>query len=571
MKNKIVYLISSALIIAIVFPAVGLSIQTVETNTSISPQPSYHQPPPPGSATFPPSYAITDKSVSHSHPKKAEVTMDDIVISMIEQVDENIYLSYLENITNFGPRVTGTSTCEAAAEYIYSQFESMGLDVRYHHWNNGGYSSDNVEATINGTDESSDEIYVVCGHYDTVPPSPGADDDGSGTVAVLLSAYIMSQYQFNHTIKFVAFSGEEEGLLGSEVYANEAANQGWNIIGVLNCDMISYAVTTNDGNNLIVFENTASEWLWTYTSNINTEYSDYVHLTLHHGGSTWGSDHNSFWDAGYDALFYFEYEETPYYHTSQDTIEHINATYAAKNIRLILATLAELSEAGFLSNPPAKPELTGPTMGVLNQSYTYTVLTTEPDDEDVYYYFEWGDGTNSGWIGPFTSGTPATAQKSWSTEAVYLVKAKAKDINQVSSEWSDALSVSIINDNPPNTPTIDGPARGKVGTTYTYTVSTVDINGDQVYYKIDWGDGQIDEWVGPYNSGTEAEFTHVWNEKGTYTVMVKAKDIYDIESSWGAMSIVMPTEYILSINEFLQHLFDRFPRLFPILQYIIGY
>ena len=65
---------------------------------------------------------------------------------------------------------------------------------------------------------------------------------------------------------------------------------------------------------------------------------------LHHGGSTWGSDHYSFWDEGYDALFYFEYTETPYYHTSRDTIAHINATYAVKNMRLILATLAELSE-----------------------------------------------------------------------------------------------------------------------------------------------------------------------------------------------------------------------------------
>ena len=125
--------------------------------------------------------------------------MDDIVISILEQVDETIYLSYLENLTAFGPRPTGSDACIAAAEYIYNQFESMGLAVRYHHWNCGGYSSDNVEATINGTDESSDEIYIICAHYDTVSAGPGADDDTSGTVAVLMAALIMSQYNINST------------------------------------------------------------------------------------------------------------------------------------------------------------------------------------------------------------------------------------------------------------------------------------------------------------------------------------------------------------------------------------
>jgi hypothetical protein len=270
-------------------------------------------------------------------------------------------------------------------------------------------------------------------------------------------------------------------------------------------------------------------------------------------------------------LFYFEYTETPYYHSPQDTIDHINATYAVKNMRLIFATLAELAEVGFISNPPAKPVLTGPIKGVLNEVYTYTVVTTEPDGENVYYYFEWGDGTNSGWLGPYTSGVPATAQKSWSIEAVYIVQAKAKDINQVSSEWSDTLSVSIIDDDAPNTPSVDGQKRGKVGTTYTFTFATVDVNGDQVYYKINWGDGQVDEWVGPYNSGAAVEITHVWDEKGSYTVMAKAKDVYDIESGWGSMNIVMPTEYTFSFNVFLQHLFERFPNVFPILRHLMGY
>ena len=117
----------------------------------------------------------------------------------------------------------------------------------------GGTHQIMLKRRLNGTDETSDEIYIICAHYDTVSAGPGADDDTSGTVAVIMAALIMSQYQFNHTIKFVAFSGEEQGLLGSEVYAQQAAAARWNIVGVLNADMISYAVTTSDGNNLIVY------------------------------------------------------------------------------------------------------------------------------------------------------------------------------------------------------------------------------------------------------------------------------------------------------------------------------
>lgn len=525
--------------IVTVFPVVGFPIQTGEIKNLNTVQPS-NKAPMPGYAPTLPTDTVIDVPLVRKHPEKTAVTMDETVISIIEQVDESIYLGYLENLTGFGPRVTGTSSCIAAAQYIYNQFQSMGLSVRYHPWSYGGYSSNNVEATINGTDESSDDIYIICAHYDTVAGTVGADDDSSGTVAVLIAAYIMSQYQFNHTIKFVAFSGEEEGLYGSRIYAQQAASQGWNIVGVLNCDMISYAITSSDGNNLDVYENTASQWLYTYTVNVNTEYNDYIHLTLHAAGTSSGSDHYYFWQNGYSAVFYFEYEMTPYYHEPEDTIQHINATYAAKNIRLILATLAELSEAGLLSNPPAKPVLTGPTNGVINEVYTYSAVTTEPDGENVYYYFEWGDGTNSGWLGPFSSGQQTSAQKSWSAAATYTVRVKAKDINQVSSEWSDSLLVTILVDRPPNTPTINGPAEGKPGTSYLYKFTTTDPDGDMVYYYINWGDNQTSGWVGPYNSGATALVTHQWSQKGNYTIQAKAKDIVGTESDWGTLDITMP-------------------------------
>jgi hypothetical protein len=566
--KKIICCVICTLMLLTVGSAVGFSLQTERISTISS---GIHSPPTPAYVSSPPQMTPTNGDKVPYHPDVTAVSLDDIVEGMLEQVDPSVFLSYEENLTANGPRPTGSANCIAAATYIHDQFQNMSLPVRYAYWSSSGYSSDNVEATINGTDETSDEIYIICAHYDTVSAGPGADDDTSGTVAVLMAASIMSQYQFNHTIKFVTFSGEEQGLLGSAVYASQAASQGWNIVGVLNCDMISYAITTSDGSNLIVFENTPSEWLYTYTFNINAEYSGYTQLTLHHGGSTWGSDHNSFWDEGYDALFYFEYTETPYYHTAQDTIAHINASYAVKNIKLVLATLAELAEASLKSNPPANPVITGTTTGVINELYTYAVVTTEPDGEDVYYFIDWGDGTNSGWFGPYASGQEATAQKSWSTAGTYTVRAKAKDIHQVSSGWSTPLMVTILLDRAPEIPTIDGPAKGRAGISYLYTFTTTDADGDLVYYMIDWGDNTTSGWLGPYNSGAIASVNHIWDKTGTYTIQAKAKDIHDVESDWATMSIKMPFDYSYTLHGFLQHLFERFPHLFPILRHQLGY
>jgi hypothetical protein len=557
------------LMIMTVFPAVGLPIEPGVSKTMNTIEPR-NQPPGPAYAPMPSLDALPTTPNTREHPQQESLARDDVVVSIIQQVDEALFLSYEENLTVNGPRPTESASCIAAAEYMYNEFQDMGLAVRYHHWTSSGYTSDNVEATLNGTDETSDDLYIICGHYDTVSSSPGADDDTSGTVAVLIAAKILSQYQFNHTIKFVAFSGEEEGLLGSEVYASEAAAQGWDIQGVLNCDMISYAITTNDGNNLDVYQDTQSEWLYTYTMGVNNEYSEYIGpLALHDAGLSGGSDHYYFWQNGFSALFYFEYTMTPYYHSSQDTIDNINLTYAVKNTKLILATLAELAEAGLLSNPPSTPVINGPDSGVINEQYTYTAVSTEPDGEDVYYFFDWGDGTNSGWLGPYNSGISASAQKSWANAGNYQVRAKARDINLVSSAWSTPITVTILTDRPPATPTITGPAEGAPGNAYLYKLSSTDPDGDQVYYYIDWGDGQTDEWVGPYNSGAIATVTHEWTEEGTYTIQAKAKDTYGVESDWGTLDVTMPVSvqkhqvtqlqyFLQQITQLLQNLGLRF-------------
>jgi hypothetical protein len=403
-------------------------------------------PPIPGDMSFPyPEFNTIDASSKKVispliHSQSANFN----IIDMIDAMDESLILSYLQNLTDFGPRVTGTTACHDAGEYIYDEFVSMGLDVRFHNWSNGGYTDRNVEATLHGINESSDEIFIVCAHYDSVPGSPGADDDGSGTVVTLASAFIMKEYAFNYTIRFVTFSGEEQGLLGSEVYAEEAYANGDDIIGVLNVDMIGFAITKEHGENVKIYYNGASEWLVDYTEDVSNQYDEYINLNIVPSGFSWGSDHYSFWEVGYDAIFYHEYEFNQYYHSPEDIIENMNLTYDAKCSKLIIATLAELAEQYRNSNPPYPPSINGPTDGRSWEEYEFTFTTTDPDNDDVYYYVDWGDDTNSGWMGPYQSGEEATIKNKWTSAGQYGIKARARDTNYVASDWSDPFSVNIL-------------------------------------------------------------------------------------------------------------------------------
>jgi len=95
---------------------------------------------------------------------------------------------------------------------------------------------------------------------------------------------------------------------------------------------------------------------------------------------------------------------------------------------------------------------------------------------------------------------------------------------------------------PPYPPMISGPTSGKPGISYTYNVSSRDPDDDNVYYYVDWGDGTNTSWLGPYESGAQANAIHSWGQKGTYMVKVKAKDIHNTESNWTTLPVTMPLD-----------------------------
>ncbi|MCD6330680.1 MAG: PKD domain-containing protein, partial [Thermoplasmata archaeon] len=149
------------------------------------------------------------------------------------------------------------------------------------------------------------------------------------------------------------------------------------------------------------------------------------------------------------------------------------------------------------NNPPATPSKpSGPSSGYACVTYTYTTSTTDPEGDNIYYLFDWGDGTTSGWIGPFASGAIATASHKWNSPGTYYIRAKAKDDKGAESGWSSYLVVTIgpVN-NPPVTTASLSPSspNGENGwyiSSVNVSLYATDPDGDAILYtkyRIDGG------------------------------------------------------------------------------------
>jgi hypothetical protein len=167
------------------------------------------------------------------------------------------------------------------------------------------------------------------------------------------------------------------------------------------------------------------------------------------------------------------------------------------------------------------------------------------------------------------------------TNASYYEMLEGSDGNEeiFGQTWwySTIIHVKVVSDNnaptKPDKPT--GQARGKVGQTYTYSTSTEDIEGDQVYYLWDWGDDTQSGWLGPYDSGAEVSTNKSWTTKGDYIIRVKAKDTSNAESFWSdPLSVKMPKnnayQFSFAFLQFLELILERFPQSFPLLRHIMG-
>lgn len=510
---------------------------------------------------------VNQEKIEYS-PNRIITSINELIIEIIQNLDDDLILEYLEEITAFGPRPTESEACQQAGEYIYNEFESYGLEVRYDDWTYSGYSGNNIEGTKIGTNETSDAIYLICAHYDSVSNSPGADDDGSGTAAVLAAAYLLSQYEFNHTIRFVAFDGEEQGLLGSHEYAEEASNNGDNIVAVLNGDMIGYAEDSEQASYIKIYEDSASEWITDATQEISQLYFDYLGLTIVPSGVAYNSDHASFWTYDFNAIMYHEYEFNQYYHSPQDIIENMDLNYSTRVSKLMVATLSELSEVQIVNTPPDKPIITGPTTGVEGEEITFYVSATDAEEHNLYYQFDWGDGNKSGWLGPFQSDEIAEASHIFEEISEYDIKVQAKDEKYGKSEWSDNHHIIIVENLAPEKPIITGPTFAITGKELNFKIGATDPNDQDLYYYIFWDDGSYNNWDGPYPSGEEITFNHTYTKGGSFTIIAKAKDDLGKTGNQDHLKLFVlktRTQSDTIILKLLEKIISRFPILYNII------
>jgi hypothetical protein len=295
------------------------------------------------------------------------------ITQALENITESQIKEYLEGLVAIGPRMTGQYGCDKAAVYLYQTFEDMDLAVRYQKWivrSQGKfhrlYKSQNVEAILPGTSLHRESI-VFNAHYDSIAISDGANDDGSGVVAVLAAANVLRNYEFNRTIKFVQFAGEEVGLIGAREYVEESYDNNEDIFVEINADMIGYAETASGGRNASISPCPNTEWIIDEVKHVNNNYGINFNLIdryrLDPDDDRGGSDFYHFLQYGYDVFAFWQYEHNAdYWHTPDDTIEHINFSYLTNMTKLIVATIAHLAD---IENTHPQVQIGAPRRGRL--------------------------------------------------------------------------------------------------------------------------------------------------------------------------------------------------------------
>lgn len=325
----------------------------------------------------------------------AQIAYSPLVDSLKNEITETGITEILEQLSgetsvNIGgqpytlvTRHSYSSFNPLAAQWLYEQFEMMGLAVEYHYFGSNG---ENVVATITGT-EYPDQQYIICAHYDDMPSgnlAPGADDNASGVVGVLETARLLKDFNLKYTVKFIAFDEEEQGLIGSNAYASDAASNGDDILGVLNLDMIAY--DSDDDYEMSISTNAQSaQFTGEYTSVIETYDFDLTYNFI----TTGASDHSPFWNKGYQAILAIEdwNDFNAYYHTVNDLIANCNIPYFRQMVQSAVATMASLSmdmKMELIHEPLASGNFTTDREAILVVNTNHSIATG--DDEPRLYY-----------------------------------------------------------------------------------------------------------------------------------------------------------------------------------------
>ena len=399
--------------------------------------------------------------------------VDPEIQKMIREVSAKNIEASIRKLVSFGTRNTLSEQDNpnrgigAARDWIFSEFERFNREC-------GGCMAvekqsftqpkanripeptvlTNVIATLRGTTDP-DRVYVVSGHYDSMCSSPtdgkcdapGANDDASGTAAVIELARVMSKRKFDATIVFMAVPGEEQGLLGAAYYAEQAKQKAMDIEGMFTNDIVGGVLTKKNSpnrNRVRVFSegvpsdetpqqagtrrsvggenDSASRQLARYIKEQSDRYLNNFKVWMIYRRDRYlrGGDHIPFLERGFTAVRITEVDED-YTHQHQnvrvengvqfgDLPEYVDFNYTANVARVNLIALASLA------NAPAKPK----NVGIVTSRLTNdTELKWDAnDDADIAgYEVVWRDTTAAEWTNAIDVGNVTN----------YVVKDMSKD------------------------------------------------------------------------------------------------------------------------------------------------
>ena len=336
---------------------------------------------------------------------------DKEIDAMVKEVNADSLKSYINQMVAYGTRNTLSTQTDAkrgigaARKWVLNKFNEFAkqsngrlsafIDTTIYKADGRRVSRDiilgNVVATLKGTDPNDKRIFLISGHLDNMRTSPtdsigdapGANDDGSGSAAVIECARIMSKHNFSATIIFVTVSGEEQGLLGAGYMAEKARKENWNIEAVLNNDIMG----SNNSNETNIIDNTRirvfseglsvldtgrvatnirnlglendgkARQLARYVKEIGERYVENIEVVMVYRNDRFlrGGDHTPYVQRGFAAVRLTEMNEN-YYHQHQnvrfengiqygDLAEFMDFEYLRKNTAVNLSTLANLAKA----------------------------------------------------------------------------------------------------------------------------------------------------------------------------------------------------------------------------------
>lgn len=308
--------------------------------------------------------------------------------SMLDQVSQASIRSYMADLSgdqevkiNGQPYTLETrhalsgEPAAKAAQYLFEFYNNLGLNVYQHLFPFRGQTLSNIVAQKEGS-IFPERIYLITSHYDDVPilgPAPGADDNASGTTAVMVAAEILSQYDFGCTLRYVNFGAEEYGMIGSQHYAQDAYCSGEDIRGVINLDMIAWNTpgSTKEMDLHAASSIPGSEDLASAFQDVVSDFNlDLVPEMANPVTSR--SDHASFWNYNYPAILVSEdFEDfNPNYHSVDDDLDSLqDFNYFTEMVKASIGTLANIGclvEDGWgtLSGKVVSSETLAPLPGV---------------------------------------------------------------------------------------------------------------------------------------------------------------------------------------------------------------